>query len=94
MDTTGYLQKAMEISGSTGARGNTYGTAESNFTRIAALWNAQLGERLTSPLQVEDVAILMLLLKTSRLANSPTHMDSWIDIAGYVNCVSTIHHGE
>ena len=97
-----YLHKAYEVSGQQGARGNTYGTAEENFQRIANLMTAQLGlveelpesGCLTRPLTKEDVALLMIHVKASRLANSPTHEDSWIDIAGYVNCVSVIQTGE
>ena len=97
-----YLHKAHEVSGQQGARGNTYGTAEENFQRIANLMTAQLGlveelpnsGCLTRPLTVEDVALLMIQVKASRLANLPTHEDSWIDIAGYVNCVSMIQTGE
>ena len=33
--TKNYLHQATEVSGTTGARGNTYGTAEENFQRIA-----------------------------------------------------------
>ena len=97
-----YLHKAYEVSGQQGARGNTYGTAEENFQRIANLMTAQLGlveelpnsGCLTRPLTVEDVALLMIQVKVSRLANSPTHADSWVDIAGYVNCASQIQQGE
>ena len=99
---TNYLHKAYDVSGISGARGNTYGTAEENFQRIANLMTAQLGlveelpnrGCLTRPLTVEDVALLMIQVKASRLANLPTHEDSWIDIAGYVNCVSQIQQGE
>ena len=97
-----YLHKAYDVSGISGARGNTYGTAEENFQRIANLMTAQLGlveelpesGCLTRPLTKEDVALLMIQVKASRLANMPTHEDSWIDIAGYVNCVSVIQTGE
>ena len=100
--TKNYLHQAAEVSGAVGARGNTYGTAKENFQRIANLMTAQLGlveelphsGCLTRPLTVEDVALLMIMVKSSRLANSPTHADSWVDIAGYVNCVSTIQQGE
>ena len=99
---TNYLHKAYDVSGISGARGNTYGTAEENFQRIANLMTAQLGlveelpesGCLTRPLTKEDVALLMIQVKASRLANSPTHADSWVDIAGYVNCVSVIQTGE
>ena len=36
-----YLHKAYDVSGQQGARGNTYGTAEENFQRIANLMTAQ-----------------------------------------------------
>ena len=100
--TKNYLHQAYEVSGATGARGNTYGTAEENFQRIANLMTAQLGlveelpnsGCLTRPLTKEDVALLMIHVKASRLANCPSHEDSWVDIAGYVNCVSNIQQGE
>ena len=99
---TNYLHKAYDVSGQQGARGNTYGSAEENFQRIANLMTAQLGlvedlpnsGCLTRALTKEDVALLMIQVKASRLANMPTHEDSWIDIAGYVNCVSMIQTGE
>ena len=99
---TNYLHKAYDVSGQQGARGNTYGSADKNFQRIANLMTAQLGlveelydsGCLTRPLTKEDVALLMIQVKASRLANMPTHEDSWIDIAGYVNCVSMIQTGE
>lgn len=33
-----------------------------------------------------DVAILMALMKIARLIESPNHMDSWVDLAGYAAC--------
>ena len=99
---TNYLHKAYDVSGQHGTRGNTYGSADENFQRIANLMTAQLGlveelpesGCLTRPLTKEDVALLMIQVKASRLANMPTHEDSWVDIAGYVNCVSMIQTGE
>ena len=79
-----YLHKAYDVSGISGARGNTYGSADENFQRIANLMTAQLGlvaelpesGCLTRPLTKEDVALLMIQVKASRLANMPTHEDS------------------
>lgn len=88
-----FLTQALEISGTRGARGNTYGSAHENFNRIANLWNAQLGAKLAVPMNALDVAQLMILVKMSRLANAEDHVDSWIDIAGYVNCADTIING-
>ena len=38
---TNYLHKAYDVSGQQGARGNTYGSADENFQRIANLMTAQ-----------------------------------------------------
>lgn len=64
-----------------GARNESYGTATQNFQRIANLWTdyRDNGEEFTPA----DVANMMILLKVSRLNESPDHLDSWIDVAGY-----------
>ena len=33
--------------------------------------------------QIEDVGIMMMLVKVARLMENPHHQDSWVDIAGY-----------
>ena len=73
----------------TGDRAAVYGGVEDNFQRIANLWNAylhDLGLDLGIELDPRDVAILMVLMKVARLGNSPSHFDSWADIAGYAAC--------
>lgn len=68
-------------------RQSTYGGPEDNFTRIQRLWNAHLENAGRIPvIQPEDVAIFLLLVKLARLAQTPTHFDSWVDIAGYAAC--------
>lgn len=67
-----------------GDRAKAYGHPKENFGRIAALWNAQLGKKLSEPLTAEDVAYALVQLKMSRLANTPGHEDSLIDVAGYI----------
>lgn len=76
-------------------RGKPYGGVEDNFARIARLWTAHLANRYADDkkfhlgpptLDPTDVAIMMILLKTARLANDPAHRDSWVDIAGYAAC--------
>lgn len=66
-----------------GDREKTYGRPSKNLDCIANLWNAYLdaigGRELTN----KDVAAMMILLKTARLANDPTHRDSIVDICGY-----------
>ena len=67
-----------------GDRAKAYGHPKENFGRIAALWNAQLGKKLSEPLTAEDVAYALVQLKMSRLANTPGHEDSLVDVAGYI----------
>lgn len=77
------LQQAHEIIH--GDREQTYGDPGKNLRLIAEYWSAHLsattGEKIT--LTPIDVCGMMILLKQARLANSPTHRDSLLDIAGY-----------
>lgn len=63
-----------------GQRQLDYGEAKKNFQRIATLWNIYLDGDDLNP---QDVAIMMILHKISRLKTSKNHRDSWLDIAGY-----------
>jgi hypothetical protein len=71
-------------------RGLNYGNPEDNFLRIARLWNAHLLNRnllkFSYGVTEADVAIMLGQVKDARLANDPTHADSWIDKAGYAAC--------
>jgi len=60
-------------------RGTDYGSPAENFERIAAIWSAYADTEFT----VEDVGIMMMIVKMSRLMENPIHEDSWVDIAGY-----------
>ncbi len=75
-------------------RNKRYGEPEDNFTRIAMLWNAYLACRRfpTVPLTATDIAIMSGLFKVARLANDPTHQDSWVDLAGYAACGAECAH--
>lgn len=80
-----------------GDRALNYGKPEDNFARIATMWSAwfaikkppTVGE-LSQPFSTFDVAVMNILLKIARLANTPGHQDSWIDIAGYAACGADI----
>lgn len=76
------LEKAASIT--QGEREQDYGTPESNFGRIAGLWNAYLG--LDGFIHPEDVAAMMILVKTARIASGNAKDDNWVDIAGYAAC--------
>jgi len=76
-------------------RQKAYGPPEDNFTNIARLWNAYLRAKAVEcvgddycvdPLGSVDVAIFEILVKVARLAETPDHLDSWTDIAGYAAC--------
>lgn len=63
-----------------GDRQDDYGTPSRNFNRIAALWSVVL----ETDVAASQVALCMALLKAARLVNTPTHEDSYVDMAGYV----------
>lgn len=77
-------------------RGLNYGKPEDNFARIANLWNAHLENRgilppnVASAITAGDVAAMMALMKIARLENDPSHLDSWVDLAGYAACGAEI----
>lgn len=73
-----------------GERAATYGDPEENFGRIAQLWNAQFGHKLSAKFAASDVALALVHLKLSRLAVTPEHADSWIDGCGYLALGSEI----
>lgn len=60
-------------------RGDIYGAAVVNMRRIATMWEVILG----FPVMPQDVAACMIAVKLARLANTPNHKDSVLDIAGY-----------
>ena len=57
-----------------------------NFPCIANLWITYLSRRLGKEVHItdEDVAIMMALMKVSRLAQSPTNEDSIVDLINYM----------
>ncbi len=68
----------------------TYGPPNKNFANIAELWNAWLAARYEDKmmplLDATDVSMMSILIKSARLAETPDHADSWLDIAGYAGC--------
>lgn len=65
-----------------GQREQDYGSPEDNFATIAGLWSAYLG----FPLDSQDVAMMMCLLKIGRIASGTATEDSFVDLAGYAAC--------
>lgn len=74
------LRAACEIVN--GARNQTYGYVEDNFQKIANLWSCYLGFGV-GPI---DVAMMMVLLKVARVSTGTTHLDNFVDVAGYAAC--------
>ena len=62
-----------------GERAESYGDAKENHARIAAMWSTLLEKEVTP----NQVYLCLIAVKMSRLVESPTHRDSWLDIAGY-----------
>lgn len=62
-----------------GLREQSYGHPGESFARIAKMWSIVVGKDL----DCTDVALMLALLKVSRLSNDRTHLDSWVDLAGY-----------
>lgn len=77
-DPIDLLDRAREIV--SGPRRADYGTPIENHSRTAALWSAYLGRRITP----EQVCDLNVLQKLSRLAQTPGHQDSVVDVVGYM----------
>ena len=77
-------------------RGETYGDVKTNFKQIADFWSLHLRNRHGAALELTpgDVASMMILLKVARLAHTPDHMDSWVDIAGYSACGADVFHSK
>lgn len=80
------LHKAEELIN--GQRQQDYGDKLQNFAQIAMLWQGVLATKLkvTAAITPEDVALCMMQVKIARLAKSPDHADSVLDIAGYAGC--------
>ena len=62
----------------TGDRARDYGDAYENHERVATMWSAILGIKVS----VRMVYLCLLALKISRLVKTPGHTDSWVDICG------------
>ena len=67
-------------------RQGIYGPPHLDFARTAAMWAGYMGVEFAP----EDVAMMMVLLKVSRLKQSPGHRDSVVDIAGYAKTMSLV----
>jgi hypothetical protein len=75
-----------------GARSRDYGAALDNHTATADMLSAYLRRKygIAVALTAEDVCLFNVLQKVARLANTPDHRDSLVDIAGYAGNVEMV----
>lgn len=75
-----------------GDRNIQYGDPIDDFSLTAQMWEMYIRRlMITRNLDVpmldpHDVAVMMLLVKVSRLTQTPEKRDHWLDIAGYAGC--------
>jgi len=67
-------------------RRERYGEPEDLFDHVAKRWTLVLGAKVT-PAQV---ALCLIDLKIARLTHNPKHLDSLVDVAGYVACLREV----
>lgn len=71
-------------------RAKHYGPIGPNIERIAALWSAYLGQRVTA----HDVGWMMTLVKCSRSRVDPNHLDNYEDARAYVTIAERMRNRE
>lgn len=69
-----------------GQRRADYGGPFESFSDIAAGWSMVLGVEVTP----EQVGLCMIQLKVARAKNGGFHRDSFVDIAGYAQCMEFV----
>ena len=67
----------------TDTRQQTYGSFWENHRRIGVMWGELL--QLEEAIPPETVAVMMALMKISRIANDSTHTDNYIDAIAYLS---------
>lgn len=67
-------------------RNNVYGPPTQDFDKIAKAVSVLGFSFDGGPVQSHNVAQFLIVMKLSRTTWSPTHFDSWVDIAGYASC--------
>jgi Domain of unknown function (DUF6378) len=63
-------------------RRDIYGDPEDTYRRIAAM--RTIVDECNDP-QIREI-LAMIVTKVARLVQTPDHLDSWVDVAGYARC--------
>jgi hypothetical protein len=79
-----FLIKASQLVA--GDRGQTHGDFRDQHAKCAALWSAYLGH----PITPEDVALMMTLVKFSRMRMGQYNRDHYDDAAGYIGIAGAL----
>lgn len=69
-----------------GERRKLYGPPGEEFPRIAAMWSAILGV----PITAQQVCLCTMAGKLIRLAATPSHRDSLVDVCGYARIMEEL----
>ena len=63
-------------------RRDVYGDPEDTYRRIATM--RTIVDECGDP-QIREI-LAMIVTKVARLIQTPDHLDSWVDVAGYARC--------
>ena len=72
------------------ARGGTHGDWRDNMENTAELWSAYLKQ----PIGAEQVAVMMVLVKVSRMTCGALNLDDYDDLLGYGALAAALVYGE
>jgi hypothetical protein len=72
------------------SRGGTHGDWRENMQNTADLWSAYLQQ----PIAAEQVAVMMVLVKVSRMACGAPNIDDYQDLIGYGALAAALVYGE
>tara|TARA_Y100001978_G_scaffold9734_1_gene8056 strand:- start:538 stop:816 length:279 start_codon:yes stop_codon:yes gene_type:complete len=84
MNKNEILEEAMRIINND--RNADYGDAKENFDNTAQFWSAYTGHEYNAV----DVAVMMMLVKISRIRVSPDKVDHFVDLCGYASLCGEI----
>jgi hypothetical protein len=70
------------VSAVTADRRDIYGPPHNTYRRIAAM--RAVVDECPDP-QIREI-LGMVIVKVARLIQTPDHLDSWVDVAGYSRC--------